>query len=170
MVTPKTVPGLGRFGWIGPRANLARPWAARMEGAPGRWIERAWELGPGREVGKVRARDRGKDGVKERGRVGVARRGENFVGATIFDDPAEIHDRDSVGEMIDDREIVADQDHRETEFAPQPVKEVQDLRLDGDVGRRSRLVADQDAGLPDQRAGDGNPLALTAAAGACAGP
>ena len=47
-------------------------------------------------------------------------------------------------------------------LAPQRLQQVQDLRLDRDVERRGRLVEQQDRRLEDQRARDGDALALAA--------
>ncbi len=77
-----------------------------------------------------------------------------------LDNPAAIHDGDAVAEMADDREVVRDEDQRQVEFLPQADQQVDDLRLDRDVERRDRLVADDDIGLHRQCAGNGDALAL----------
>ena len=52
--------------------------------------------------------------------------------------------------------------HRHAELALQLLQQLQDLRLDGDVERRGRLVGDQEVRLVGQRHGDHHPLALAA--------
>ena len=59
-----------------------------------------------------------------------------------LDDAAEVHDRDPVGDLPDHRQVVRDEDVGEVEVALQAPQQVQDLRLDRDVERRDRLVAD----------------------------
>lgn len=46
-----------------------------------------------------------------------------------FDDSSKIEDHDSMADMSNDREVVADEDHRESEFALQVLEEIDDLRL-----------------------------------------
>ena len=50
----------------------------------------------------------------------------------------------------------------ETEIAPQVHEQVEHLRLDRDVERGDRLVADEEVGLHGERPGDGDALALAA--------
>ena len=53
-----------------------------------------------------------------------------------------------------------DEEVREAEVALQVLEQVQDLRLDRDVERRDRLVADDEVGVDRERAGDPDALAL----------
>ena len=66
---------------------------------------------------------------------------------------APAHDRDAVGNVLDHREVVADEEIGEAECLPEVAEQVQDLRLHRDVERRGRLVEDQQVGL--QRRGRG---------------
>ncbi len=50
----------------------------------------------------------------------------------------------------------------EAELVLQVLEQVEDLRLDRDVERRDRLVADDQLRLERERAGDADPLALAA--------
>src|SRR5260370_1216983 len=50
--------------------------------------------------------------------------------------------------------FVGEQGVRRTELALQLENQFEDLRLDGDVERRSRLVGDQDLGIAVERHGD----------------
>ena len=51
---------------------------------------------------------------------------------------------------------------REAQLPLQVLQQVDDLRLDRDVERRHRLVADDQVGFRSQRAGDADALALAA--------
>jgi len=62
-------------------------------------------------------------------------RGENALLRGELDDLAEIHDRDPMGHVLDDGEIMADEEEREAELALQVLQQVHDLRLDGNVER-----------------------------------
>ena len=79
-----------------------------------------------------------------------------------LDDPAEIHHRDAVGDVLHHREIVRDEDVGEAEPVLQIAQQIDDLRPDRDVERRDRLVADDELRLDRERAGDGDALALAA--------
>ena len=74
-------------------------------------------------------------------------------------DPAGVHDGDLVGRLRDDAEVVRDEDDGGAVLALELADQVEDLRLDGDVERRRRLVGDQDLGLEDERHRDHHALA-----------
>ena len=63
-----------------------------------------------------------------------------------LDDPAGVHDRDAVGDLEQQREVVRDEQDGEV----QPLLQLDDLREDlplhDDVERRRRLVHDHDLG------------------------
>ena len=85
-----------------------------------------------------------------------------FAAFGDFDDAPEIHDRDAVGDMLDHRKVVRDEQHREAEPRPQIKQQVDHLRLDRDVERGDRLVGDEQLGFRGERAGDADALALAA--------
>ena len=94
----------------------------------------------------------------------MAGRGEHVVRRCRLDDAAEVHHGHPVGDVLDDAEVVGDDEVGEVELALQPLEQVDDLRLDGDVERRHGLVADDESRLE----GEGeyaDPLALTAGEG-----
>ena len=94
--------------------------------------------------------------------VGMLRVGEDRLRLALLDHLALAHDIDAVGEAPHDAEIVGDEDDRHAELALQLGQQHQDLRLDGDVERRRRLVGDQDVGVVGERHGDHHALALAA--------
>ena len=94
--------------------------------------------------------------------VGVLRPREQRGAVGDLDDLAEIHDRDAVADVLDDRDVVGDEQIGEAELALQVAQQVDDLRLHRDVERRDRLVADDQARVERQRAGDADALALAA--------
>ncbi|CAM5491577.1 hypothetical protein SCANM63S_02430 [Streptomyces canarius] len=77
-------------------------------------------------------------------------------------DPSEVHHRDPVGDVPHDRQVVRDEEVGEVELALEPVEQVDDLRLDGDVERRDRLVGHDDLRAQRESAGDADALALAA--------
>ena len=78
--------------------------------------------------------------------VGVIGPSEDLLSRRLLDNAAEIHDGDAVAEMLDHGEIVRDEEIGEAEPAAQLHEQVQHLRLDRDVERRHRLVADDEIG------------------------
>ena len=77
-------------------------------------------------------------------------------------DPAEVHDRDPVADVLDDAHVVGDEHVGQPELALELLQQVQDLGLDRDVERGDGLVADDEVGLEDERPGDADALALAA--------
>ena len=79
-----------------------------------------------------------------------------------LDDPAEVHDRDPVADVLHHGEVVGDEQQREVELLLQLLEEVEHLGLHGDVESRHRLVGNDEVRLQDQGPGDADPLALAA--------
>ena len=91
----------------------------------------------------------------------MARVLDDRLRGALLDDPAEIHDRDAVGETGSRREVV--RDHENPEAAPaQRIEQRQDLGPHRDVEHRHRFVGDQELGLQHQRRRDRDALALAA--------
>ncbi len=76
-------------------------------------------------------------------------RSEDVLRRSLFDDATEIHDRDPIGEMMHDRQIVTDQDQCQAELALQARKQVQDLSLHRNVESGSRLITHKDLEQPE---------------------
>ena len=87
---------------------------------------------------------------------------EDGIDVAGLDDLAGIHDVDPVAELGDDAEMVRDDDDDAVEVAAQLAQQMDDLRLHRHVERGGRLVGDQQAGIGEQRGGDGHPLAHAA--------
>jgi hypothetical protein len=64
--------------------------------------------------------------------------------------------------VLDDREVVGDEEVRQVELLLEVLEEVDHLRLDRDVERGHRLVADDQLRADGERAGDADALALAA--------
>ena len=93
----------------------------------------------------------------------MERLGVEVVRGLDLDDLAEVHDRDPVGDVADDGEVVGDEQVGQPEVRLEPLEQVDDLRLDRHVEGADRLVADDDLGLDGERPGDADALALAAA-------
>ena len=91
----------------------------------------------------VEVRDRAQQALG----VGMARTVEQLGGVRLLDLAAGIHHHDAVGVLGDHAHVVGDQDDGGAEGLLQLAHQVEDLRLDGDVERRGRLVGDQQLGI-----------------------
>src|SRR5215207_2305437 len=108
--------------------------------------------------GRVRDRHR----REQRLGIGVLRHRVEVACARDLDDRAEIHHRHPRADVLDDRQVVRDEDVGEAELSLQVLEKVDHLRLDRDVERRDRLVADDQLRRHRERAGDADALALAA--------
>ena len=84
------------------------------------------------------------------------------VGGRELHDLAEVHDRDPVGDVPDDREVVRDEEVGEVEVALELLHQVDDLRLDRDVKGRHGLVANEEVRIERERAREADSLPLPA--------
>ena len=140
------------------RADVHRERAARREPAAGR------------RVAQVRRRARDdlerpavgvdvREGREQLPGVRVPRPGEHLGHRALLRDAAGVHDHDPVARLGDDRQVVGDEDQRQPELGAQVLEQLEDLRLDHDVERRRRLVADDDRRVAGERHRDHRPLA-----------
>jgi hypothetical protein len=60
----------------------------------------------------------------------VPRIGEDLVGGALFHDPAQIHDRNAMSDLAHHREIMRDEQVRQTTLVLEIREQVQDLCLD----------------------------------------
>jgi hypothetical protein len=79
-----------------------------------------------------------------------------------FDHLAEVHDRHSIGNMTDHRQIVGDENESDIEFVSKLAEKVHDPRPHRNIESRDRLVEDDHFGFDCQGASDPYSLALTA--------
>ena len=103
-------------------------------------------------------RRRGQQGLG----VGMLRIAPDLIAAADLDQGAEIHDGDAVGDVLDHRQVVADEEVGDAELALEVLQQVDHLGAHRHVERRHRLVADDELGAERQRAGDADALALAA--------
>jgi hypothetical protein len=76
---------------------------------------------------------------------------------------AEVHDRDDIGDVPNDGEIVGDQQQAEREPSRKVDEQIRDLRLRGRVERSEWLVEDKDGWIGSKRSRNRDPLSLAAA-------
>src|SRR5436305_10300682 len=80
-------------------------------------------------------------------------------GRSAFDDLSRVHDRDAVGELEQEREVVRDEEDGEAEVPLQLLDLLEDLALHDDVERRRRLVEDDELGIEREGHRDDHALA-----------
>src|ERR1700730_9125030 len=148
---------------LGRRAGGLRQWAASDQPASIRRVDRAGDFADETQpracdtpLGDRRRRE-------QRARVGMLRSAEDTLRGADLDNAAQIHHRDTVGDVLDDLEIVADEEIGQIQPALQIEQEVEDLAAHGDIERRGRLVEDDDVRRDRDRAGDADALALPTA-------
>jgi len=143
-------------------AQLGRARAARVEMAARRRRDRVGIGHAKLGVGHAQARLGRQHRFQQRLRIGVARRVEQASHAVLLHDPAQIHDGHPRRQMLDHRQVVADEQVGQAEFALQFAQQVQDLALHRHVQRRGWFVADHHLGLHDQGTRNRHALTLTA--------
>ena len=158
-VAAHQVPVLGfderRLLFLADRAQLAM--AARVEDAAARRLRRGRDLARELDPLAAAAVDRRHRG-QQRLRVGVVRACEHDLGGTELHQPAQVHDRDAVGDVAHDAEVVRDEQVGDPFLHLQLDEQVEDRGLHGHVERRGRLVADDEARIAGERAGDRDAL------------
>jgi hypothetical protein len=102
-------------------------------------------------------------GAEQPDGVGVARVLVDLDRGSRLHDAARVHHDDALGVARDHAQVVGDDDQRDAHALGQVAHQLQDLRLDGDVERRRRLVGDDQLRLARQRQGDHHALTHAAA-------
>ncbi len=155
---------ISRSGGGSLRHRIRRVAAARVEGAARRRPRRIGDLARKADAraGPPQAGIGHRHGGEQRLGVGVLRIGEERRRRRFLDDAADIHHRDPVRDVLDDREVVRDEEIGEAELVLQVLEQVESLRLHRDIEGRDRLVGDDEARIERERAGDADALALAA--------
>ena len=149
---------VGSRGTVVADAVVDHPVAARREGAalrPGDVVaDRAADLVQPPAAVAVQPGH----GLQQPMGVRVPRLREQVVAPGPLDHLAGVEDVDRVAEPGHHPEVVGDHHQRRAGLVDQVLEQGEDLRLDGHVQRRRRLVGDQQARLAGQRDGDQRPL------------
>ena len=73
-----------------------------------------------------------------------------------------IHHHHAIGQLGNHAQIVRNENHRHAQICLQFLEQPQDLRLHGDIERRSWFIGNKHLGIGDQRHGNHHPLAHAA--------
>lgn len=137
-----------------------RNWAASVEAATFRRIDRSRRVAHETNTRAFGARGRNWNRSKQRLSIRVQRTCEYLFGPGFFHDFAKIHHRHSIRDMLDDGQVVRDEKISEIEPLLKLAKQVQHLRLNRHIESRDRLVAHDEAGIETERTGYPDSLAL----------
>ncbi|KAG1246216.1 hypothetical protein G6F65_020802 [Rhizopus arrhizus] len=85
---------------------------------------------------------------------------EEGAARSLFDDLAQIHHRDVVADVLDHGHVVRNEQERLPLLPLDPPQQVQNLRADGNVQRRHRLIAHDQVRRAGQRPGHVQALPL----------
>ena len=143
-------------------AALEGEGAAGVEPATARRPERARDLAWKRGRHGAFAVDCG-DGLDQGTSVWMEWGCPDLMRASLFDDLAEIHHSNDIGQSLYESEIVRDEEEADSEFPAESLKELRDLGLSRNVKRRNGLVEDDQRGLGGECASDCDPLPLATA-------
>src|SRR6266478_5992133 len=133
-----------------------------MKMAAGWWLNGARDFAAQSDALPLYFWIRNRDRRQQRFSIGVQRRGIKLAGGRGLDDATEIHDRNALADMLDDRQIMGNKEISETEFLLQVLQQIDDLGLDRHIQCRYRFIADDQFRLDGERARDTDALALTA--------
>src|SRR6266446_8474077 len=129
--------------------------------AAGWRVNRAWNLALQSNPLSLHFWIRNRDRRQQRFGIGVQRRGIKLAGGRGLDDATEIHHRNALADMLDDRQIMGNKEISKTEFLLQVLQQIDDLSLDRHIQCRYRFIADDQFRLDGERARDTDALALT---------
>ncbi len=87
---------------------------------------------------------------------------EHVLGRADLDDPAQVHDRDAVGDRPGEPQVVRHDDDRQPQLVAELHQQLQDLAAHRGVQVGDRLVGHDHVGVQHHGAGDHHALALPA--------
>ena len=148
---------------IDPAALLTGMRAARMEVAPGRWVQGRGDFPGKRKAPRESLLFQSRDRIPERLRIGVKRPRANLLHRALFHNPPQIHHRDPVAGMLDQRQVVRNKEIGNFFTLLNIHQEIHNLRLNGDIQSADRFIADDHARRKSQGARDADSLTLAAA-------
>src|SRR2546427_9821863 len=105
---------------------------------------------------RIRYGDRRQEGLG----IGMLGRREQFFGGCSLHDPADVHYRDPIADVLDDAQVVSDEEIRKPKSFLKLEEEVQDLCLDRHVQRGDGFVCNDQTGRQGECAGDADTLTL----------
>ena len=92
----------------------------------------------------------------------MCRRAHHIRGWPVFDDFAILHHHHPAGDRGDHAKVMTDEQIGKAVAVTKPGKQIKNLRADGHIQRRDRLVENDQLRPDDQRPCDGDALALSA--------
>ena len=103
--------------------------------------------GAGHLVQAARTALDGQNGTQKTAGVLVNRVGEQLLGGCLLDNLTGVHNRDVMGDLGDQRQVVRNKDHGKAELGLKVVEQLDDLLLNGNVQSGRGLVTDDQLGV-----------------------
>jgi hypothetical protein len=75
--------------------------------------------------------------------VGVLGRAKDVFDGPLLDEFSIQHNKDSIGEVCHDSEVMGDQEYGHSEFLTQLPKKIEDLGLNGDIESRGGFIGNE---------------------------
>ena len=138
--------------------------AAGAEAAAARRVQRAGHIALQHNAVALAGRHRvsHRNGRDQAAGVGVDAVGDQLKAVGQLDQLAQIHNTDAVGDMLDNAQVMRDKEVGQPHLLLQILNHIDDLRLNRDIQRGDRLIADDELRVHSQRTGDADTLTLTA--------
>ena len=143
---------------LGLFATLRGKRAACPKIAPRLGVDEIRQLAPDGDQSLGRIGTDARQCGEEPARIGMARFGQHRPGRARLDHAPGVEHRDALANAVDDAEIMAHQQHRETAPRTQIFQKIEDLRLDGDIEGRRGFIEQQQFRLGCERGRDHHAL------------
>ena len=101
-----------------------------------------------------------RNGVQKRAGILMLRLSENSFASALLDDAPRTQHIDAIAYCADDRQVVADESHGETEIATEVLQKVEHLGLCRDVEPRDDFVGEHKIGREKRDSRDADALTL----------
>ena len=148
--------------WAFPPAAFGAAGTPWMEGAPFGWLGRRRDVALQGNALFLFPHICHRDGAKQRLSIGMQRVAEQLLRRCQLHDPPKIHHGDPVGQILHHRQIVGDENVGQPMLFLELIEQFEYLRLNGNVQRGDRLVADNQLRIDRERPRDADALALPA--------
>ena len=144
------------------RTNVDRHGTARVKAAALGRMERAGHIALQDNAVPFVTRVRDRNGREQRLRIRVQRLAIEIFTGSQFNHFPQVHHGDTVRDVFHHAQVVGDEQVGQPEFPLQVFQDIENLRLDGHIQGRDRLIADDELGAQSQCTRDPDPLALPA--------
>ena len=101
-------------------------------------------------------------GIQQGAGIGMSRLAIHRLRLAQLDHVAQVHHSNAIADVLNNRKVMRDEQIGQIEFFLQILQQIDDLRLNGDIQRRDRLVSHDQLGIGSQCTGKSDTLTLSA--------